>query len=303
MTSVTDASLRAQARPLNAGATSLIVLLCLFWGLNQVAVKFSAPDIPPFVQATVRSFAGMLIVYGFARLRGVSLSLNDGTLLPGIAAGVLFGLEFVLIYRGLTFTSASRASLFIYTAPVFVALGSRWLLPGDRLRATHWAGLVLCFAGLAAAIGVPQPAVDARMLIGDVMMIGAGAAWAATTLVVKATKLVSAAPEKTLLYQLAVSVPILAISIAAFGEHITHAPGPVALSWLVYQVLVVGLTFPVWFSFIQRYSATRVSAFTFLAPLFGVAAGCLLLNEPFSIAFGVAVALVIGGLVLVNRRA
>jgi drug/metabolite transporter (DMT)-like permease len=71
---------------------------------------------------------------------------------------------------------------------------------------------------------------------------------------------------------------------------------------MVFQVLVVGLTFPVWFTLIQRYSVTRVSAFTVLTPLFGVAAGCLLLNEPFTIAFSIAVILVIAGLTLVNRQ-
>jgi drug/metabolite transporter (DMT)-like permease len=78
-------------------------------------------------------------------------------------------------------------------------------------------------------------------------------------------------------------------------------PGAVALSWLTYQVLVVGITFPFWFWFIQRFSATRVSAFTFLTPLFGVAAGCLLLDEPFTLAFGASVVLVLVGLALVNR--
>jgi len=52
---------------------------------------------------------------------------------------------------------------------------------------------------------------------------------------------------------------------------------------------------------IIRYSANRLSAFTFLTPLFGVAAGHLVLNEPLTPAFALAVALVAAGLVLVNR--
>jgi drug/metabolite transporter (DMT)-like permease len=127
--------------------------------------------------------------------------------------------------------------------------------------------------------------------------------WAATTLVMKASRLRTIAPEKTLIYQLAVSVPIMAATSVMFGETITHAPGTVAIAWLAFQIAVVGFTFPIWFTFIQRYAATRVSAFTFLVPLFGVLAGCVLLNEPFTPAFAVAAALVILGLVLVNRRA
>jgi drug/metabolite transporter (DMT)-like permease len=293
--------LRSRSRPLDAGASSLIVLMCLLWGLNQVAIKFSLPDVPPFTQALIRSTGGLLIVLGWARLRGIVLIARDGTLWPGIAAGLLFGLEFLFIYAGLRFTTASRASLFLYTAPFFVALGGRWLLPGERLGANQWAGLALCFAGLALAIGVPQANVGARMLFGDALLIGAGAAWGATTLVIKATRLNRSSPEKTLVYQLVVSIPVLAAAAALFAERVAAVPGTTALSWMLYQVVVVGVTFPFWFWLIQRYSATRVSAFTILTPLFGVAAGCLLLGEPFTVAFGMAVALVIAGLVLVNR--
>ena len=290
---------QVHSRPLDAGASVLISLLCLSWGLNQVAIKFALPEVPPFTQALVRTGGGLLIVLLWIWLRGIRLTTRDGTLTAGVAAGVLFAVEFLLIFAGLQYTSASRASLFLYTAPFFVALGAPLVLPGERLGPAQWFGLVLCFAGLALAIGVPQPSLDARTLVGDLMLTGAGAAWGATTLLIKATRLSRASPEKTLVYQLAVSVPILAI--AAFYERIEVMPGGVALSWLAYQVLVVGITFPFWFWFIQRYAATRVSAFTFLTPLFGVAAGCLLLREPFTLAFGAAVVLVLLGLALVNR--
>jgi drug/metabolite transporter (DMT)-like permease len=117
----------------------------------------------------------------------------------------------------------------------------------------------------------------------------------------KGSRLVKVAPEKTLAYQLAISVPIFAVTSALFGERLIGMPGKTAAAWMLFQILIVGLTFPVWFTLIQRYSATRVSAFTVLTPLFGVAAGYLLLNEPFTIAFAVAVILVIAGLTLVNR--
>ena len=97
--------------------------------------------------------------------------------------------------------------VFLYTAPFFVALGSYQFL-GERLRASQWGGLGLSFAGVALAIGVPQADVDARVLLGDLMVVGGGALWAATTLVVKATSLLRAPPEKPWGYQVAVSVPI-----------------------------------------------------------------------------------------------
>jgi drug/metabolite transporter (DMT)-like permease len=290
------------ARPLDAGPIAIIVMVCLVWGLNQVAIKFSLPDVPPIIQVVIRASGGLLMVLAWAAWRRIPLFERDGTLLPGLLAGALFAGEFIVIFRGMLYTSASRASLFVYTAPFFVALGARWLLPGEQLSRAQWLGLVLCFGGIAAAVGLPQPNVDPTVLMGDLMILAGGAFWGATTLAIKASKLRAIAPEKTLIYQLAVSVPIMAVAGVMFGEHIDHVPGAVALAWLAFQIAVVGFTFPIWFTFLQRYAATRVSAFTFLVPLFGVAAGCILLNEPFTPAFAVAVALVIGGLVLVNRR-
>jgi drug/metabolite transporter (DMT)-like permease len=92
------------------------------------------------------------------------------------------------------------------------------------------------------------------------------------------------------------------MAAAVFGEHMNTLPSALATAALAYQtVWVVSVTFVVWFALVMRYSANRLSAFTFLTPLFGVAAGHLVLGEPLTLAFAAAVALVAGGLVLVNR--
>ncbi len=291
-----------QSRPLDAIAIALIVALCLTWGFNQVAVKLAIHDIPPLIQSATRSFVAALLVGAWARLRGIALFKRDGTLPAGIAAGALFALEFLLIYRGLLFTTATRAVLFIYLAPFFVVLGSRWLIPGDHFRPSQWGGLALSFAGIVIAFGLPTPAADPHQMLGDVMMVGAALAWAATTLVIKASPLNRISAEKTMLYQLVVSVPLLAAGALAFGERVEAMPSALALGALAYQaVWVVSVTYVVWFALIVRYSAARLSAFTFLTPLFGVAAGHLVLNEPLTPPFGLSVALVAAGLVLVNR--
>jgi drug/metabolite transporter (DMT)-like permease len=291
------------ARPLDALAAAIMLVLCLSWGFNQVAVKLALPEIPPFLQAAIRSAGGALIVTSFARWRGVALLARDGTLIAGLVAGALFGIEFLLIYRGLVWTSASRAVLFLYMAPFFVALGARFLLPGERLGFWQWLGLALSFMGVALALGVPGPAADSWALIGDVMMIAAAALWAATTLVIKASALDRAPHEKILLYQLVVSTPILALAALLFGERMQVLPSAVPLALLAYQTIwISSVTYVAWFALIVRYSASRLSAFTFLTPLFGVAAGNLVLGEPITPAFAAAAALVAAGLVLVNRR-
>jgi drug/metabolite transporter (DMT)-like permease len=266
-------------RALTPGAIALVLMLCLSWGFNQIAIKLALPDVPPMMQALIRS-AGALPVMLFAGwLRGVKFVERDGSLLPGLLAGTLFGIEFVLIFTGLVFTSASRAAVFL-----------------------QWGGLALSFAGVALAIGVPQPNVDAKVLLGDLLVVAGGALWAATTLIAKGTRLRNAAPEKALGYQVAISIPILGFASWLFGEKITHMPSVLSISLLAYQAIwVVGCTFVIWFALIKIYSPSKLSSFTFITPLFGVVAAYFIMHDTLTVAFGAAALLVIAGLYLVNK--
>jgi drug/metabolite transporter (DMT)-like permease len=290
------------SRPLDALAIIVTIGLCLSWGFNNVSIKLAIHDIPPLIQSSTRSAIAAFIVFAWTQARGMALFKRDGTLGAGILAGVLFALEFVLIYRGLVWTTATRGVLFLYLAPFFVVIGSRWLVPGDQFSLSQWLGLLLSFAGIVIAFGLPTPATDPRQMLGDIMLVGGGAAWAATTLVIKASALNRISAEKTLLYQLVVSAPLLAVGALIFGERMNAVPSTVAIGAFAYQTIwVVSVTFAVWFALIMRYSAARLSVFTFLAPLFGVAAGHFVLNEPLTPAFAVAAVLVAAGLLLVNR--
>jgi drug/metabolite transporter (DMT)-like permease len=288
-------------RPLSPGAVALMLMLCLSWGFNQIAVKLVLPDVPPMLQALARSSGALPVLLIIGWLRGVKFLASDGTLWAGISAGVIFGIEFVLIYRGLLLTSASRAVVFLYTAPFFVALGS-YLFLGERLRASQWGGLGLSFAGVALAIGVPQADVDGSVLLGDLLIVAGGALWAATTLIVKTTALIRAPAEKGLGYQVALSIPIFVFAAWLTDERLTHIPSALSLSLLAYQSFwVVGLTFLLWFALVKAYSASKLSAFTFITPLFGVVASYFIMHDTLSLAFAAAAMLVIAGLYLVNR--
>jgi drug/metabolite transporter (DMT)-like permease len=286
---------------LSPGAIALMLMLCLSWGFNQIAVKLVLPDVPPMLQALSRSSGALPVLLIMGWFRGVKFFERDGTLWAGVSCGLIFGIEFVLIYQGLLYTSASRAVVFLYIAPFFVALGS-YIFLGERLRAAQWAGLALSFAGVALAIGVPQANVDAKVLFGDLLIVCGGALWAATTLIVKATPLIRAPAEKGLGYQVMVSIPIFILAAWFRDERLTHMPSTLSLSLLAYQAFwVVGLTFTLWLALVKAYSASKLSAFTFITPLFGVVASYFILHDTLTLAFGAAALLVIAGLYLVNR--
>ena len=76
------------------------------------------------MQSAIRSVGATLLVGLWAAFRRESLIERDGTLWWGIATGLLFTFEFLLIYWGLEFTHASRAVIFLYLAPFVVAIGN-----------------------------------------------------------------------------------------------------------------------------------------------------------------------------------
>lgn len=283
-------------------AAILLVTICAIWGVQQVTIKIANAGISPVLQAGLRSMGAVFLVFAWSVWRGVKIFQKDGTLAAGLSAGFLFALEFALIFWALSYTTASRGVIFLYTAPFFVALGAVWLLPNERLRSSQWLGMVLAFLGILALFGENLLAPVGRAWIGDLMMMAAGAMWAATTLVVKASRLATSAPEKTLLYQLAVSALVLPPMSAALGETGITMITPMVVGAVVFQTLVVASgSYLTWFWLIRHYPATRLSAFSFLTPVFGVLAGGLILHESLTPAVVVALTLVGGGIWLANR--
>ncbi|CAG2145901.1 putative cystine transporter YijE [Cupriavidus campinensis] len=298
-------STHALRRPLDGTAIGLMVLLCAAWGLQQVVIKVTAPLMGAVLQAGVRSAIAALLVFAFASWRGTPLWQRDGTLRPGLVAGLLFGAEFFCIFVGLGHTTASRMAVFLYTAPIFTALGLHLFVPGEHLRRGQWLGVVLAFCGMALAFvdGIVAPSAHASTLLGDALGVVAGALWAATTIVVRASSLSSAPASKTLLYQLAVSaVLLLAMALAAGQAGRVEVNGMVVASLFYQSVLIAFASYLTWFWLLRQYLASRLSVFSFLTPLFGVAFGVLLMHDAVGLRFGAAAVLVLLGIVLVNRK-
>ena len=284
-------------------AVSTVLILCLSWGVQQVVIKLTLVDISPVMQAAIRSIGAMVILAGWALIRRDPLFVRDGTLWWGVAAGIFFAAEFVLIFWGLEFTNASRSVIFLFCSPFVVALGSQWFVPGERLNRLQFTGLGIAFVGIVIAFGESMTLPTRTMLIGDTMLIAAAIFWGAATVVVKAGPLATISPTRTLLYQLGVSALILPVASWALGEPGVIRWSAFAIASVAYQTIwVVAITYLAWFWLIRHYPAPRIASFTFFTPIFGVFAGWLILDEPLTIALLVALALVATGVWLVNRQ-
>ena len=271
----------AQRTRLDPLAASLMVALCLLWGVQQVTTKVAlAGGMPPLFQAAVRSAIASVLLLGWAAWRRLPLFERDGTLWPGLLVAVLFAAEFVFVFPGVALTSASHAVVFLYTAPFFTALGAHLFLPAERLTRTRVAGLLVAFAGVAVA-AYDRGAAGASWQ-GDALVMAGAAGYGATTVVLKASPaLARATTVKVFWWQVGGSVPLLAGAAALWGQ--AAWPRASAGAWLAMGYQGAAVTFAsymAWFWLVARYPAGRLAAFTFLTPLVGIAAAGLFLHEP-----------------------
>jgi len=283
-------------------AVGMMLMLTFAWGFNQVLIKVSTEGYSPVFLTFVRSTMAAVLVFAWCRFRGIRLFEKDGTLISGIIVGLLFGAEFALIFIGLDFTTAARGTLMINTMPFWVLLGAHFFL-GEKITPIRLAGVALAFTGVALVFSDELSLPDASALTGDIICLAAGMLWGATTIVIKASRLATAKPEKTLLYQLVVS-SIMVIPLIPLGGPILRDPDFLSTGSLLFQaVFIVAFTYLLWFWLVRRYPASGLTSFTFLSPVHGVILGGLLLNEPLSVNIFIALGLIAAGLLLVNRPA
>lgn len=291
-------------RATDAFALQIMLGLCLIWGMQQVMIKWAAADIVPVMQAAGRSGIAAVLVGLLICWRGGWEHVSS-TWRGGLLAGALFGLEFLFIAEGLQLTSAAHMSVFLYTAPMFTALGLHWLLPSERLRPLQWLGIALAFGGIAVAFagGVSLEHLDGRMLLGDAFGVLAGMAWGATTVVVRGSRLSEAPATLTLFYQLLVGFVGLLLIAAVSGQIGQVRFTPISLGSLLFQGLVVSFfSYLTWFWLLRRYLASNLAVFSFVTPLFGVTFGVLLLGEPLSLNFILGAVCVLLGVTMVSAE-
>lgn len=285
-------------------AFGMMVVLCMIWAFQQIAIKAAAVDVAPTLQIAIRSGVAAVLVALLMAWRREPLALGDGSWKPGLIVGALFGIEFVFLGEGLRYTTASHMAVFLYTAPFFAAIGLHWRLPEEKLALAQWLGILVAFIGIVVAFAgrdagrvVPNAS---NMLLGDFLGVLAGAAWGATTVVVRCTRLSHTSASKTLLYQLIGGFIVLMAAAMVSGQ-MAFRPTALAIGSVAFQSIIVGfLSFLAWFWLLTKYLASRLGVFSFMTPLFGIFFGVWLLDEPLDTSFLIGAVLVAIGIVLVS---
>ena len=296
----------SERQALDIKASTLMVALCILWGLQQVVLKLAAPDISTLMQVALRSGLSALMLYPFIKLATGKSLWNKDMLYPRMLAAGLFAVEFLMLAQSLRFTSASHAVVLLYTAPIFVALGLHWKLPSERLSTLQWSGIFLAFLGIVVTF-VGRDSSNAthalsQILWGDLLALLAGVFWAATTIVVRLTKLSEAPATQTLFYQLVGGFILLFPLTFVLGQASIQWTS-IAISSLIFHTVAISfVSYLAWFALLKKYLASRLGVFSFLTPLFGMLFGVYFLNEKIEMNFIVGTIMVLLGVVVVSLQ-
>ncbi len=286
---------------LDVKAVTLLTGLCILWGVNAVAMKISNTGVDPIFGAGIRSVIAAVGLTIWMKAKG--MSLFPGSLLDGMAVGVLFGAEFAFLFTSLLFTTVSSAWILLYTTPFFHTLGAHLFLKGDRITVKKGLGLLLSFSGIVILLSKHAGLPSVAEFTGDLFALAAAVLWALTTIYIRRRLVGKVTHHHTLFYQTVFSIPILFALSMLFGEAPVHHLNALVTSSLLFQGLIVAcISYLFWFYLVYTYPVSRISAFTFLTPVFAAISGILFLQEPATVRLGLSLLFVSLGIYVMNLK-
>jgi drug/metabolite transporter (DMT)-like permease len=286
------------ARPLwvELGLVGMVTI----WGLNFAVVKsaFLSFELLGF-NALRHVLASLFLLLVLWRLGGVGWPARrdwQRIVLLGAVGNIAYQMAFIY---GLDRTRAGNAALMLALIPIFL------LLAEDRGTTPKraWMGAFVSIAGVALVSGSSLRLEGVDTLIGDLILVGAAAVWAAYT--TGAKPLIGVyGPLRTTAYTLWVgSVGLVLVGIPALVRQDWGAVSGWAWGELLFSsVLSIGVAYLLWYRGVQRLGGPRTAVFSNLTPVVALLAGALWLGERLTPASVLGASMVVGGILLVRRR-
>lgn len=278
-----------------------LVGVTLLLAVNQIIVKEVNHGLQPVFFAGARSALAAGFVAAWLWYRGLWGRVLLADLVPGLAIGGVFAIEFLCLFLAIDLTAVGRAAVIFYSMPLWLGLLAHFWLPGEKLSIGRGVGLGLAFVGTAWAILSKAPDGHGNIW-GDLLALVGAWGWAGTAFLARKTRLRLAGPEVQLFWMVLVSAPILLAASPFFGPLIRDVQ-PIHWFWLVFQALVVVAGgFLSWLWLLSVYPTPTVASFSFLTPLFAIVLGYVIFAETLTVALFGAALFVAAGIVLINRR-
>ena len=289
-------------RPVDFLAASFLIIFSILLGLNQVMVKLVNEGMHPVFQVALRSTFAIFPILIYCYILKKKIIINNGSLIPGIIAGILFAIEFIFLFTALDYSTVTRVSLIFYTMPVWLTLAAHFLIENDKLNLNKMLGLIIALVGLFLAVYEPTTGYDTSQFYGDAYSFLASLCWATIAIMLKTTRLSNATPETQLLYQLVVSGIILLPLSMQLNDYVRNIDLDLILIFSFQVIVIMCMGFIGWLWIMSRYSASSTSSFAFLTPIFGVLFGWLIMDDPINEQIYLSLFFTCLGIYLINKR-
>jgi drug/metabolite transporter (DMT)-like permease len=274
----------------------LFAIMCVVWGIPYLLIKVAVGGVSVPVVVFARTALGALLLLPAALwsrqlggLRHYWRPLAAFAVLEMIVPwGLLSQAE-----RGLP---SSLAGLLIAAVPIIGVLLARVTGSTERLSRRRWVGLLVGLAGVAI-LAAPNLGTGAGLSVAEVLLVAVGYA-AAPLIAARKLADVPAVPMTAA----CLTVAALAWAPAAVLTWPHHVPsGRVLGALAALGIVCTAGAFLVFLQLIKEVGTSRAMVFTYVNPAVAVAAGIVLLNEPFTAITGVSFALILGGCLLATR--
>ncbi|HXW77609.1 MAG TPA: DMT family transporter, partial [Candidatus Eremiobacteraceae bacterium] len=260
--------------------TGAAVLFVFLWGSAFVPSKVGVLESSPLWFLVVRFAVSGALALAIARAAGAGWPQGWRAwalvaLLGVLANAIYLGAN----YEALRHLAAGVGAIVSSTNPLLLALVAPWLL-AEPLTGKKALGMVLGFGGVVAIMferagsGTAEPRDVALALLGVVASV-------ASTIVYKKFLVALDVRMTTALQLLAASLAVLPFAALTEGAPHAHWGLPIVLAFL-FLVLAMSIGGSLlWFWLLERGEASRVSAYYFLSPVFGLGIASLF-GEPLS---------------------
>jgi drug/metabolite transporter (DMT)-like permease len=273
------------------------------WGLSFIATKDALVEVRPAVIVFIRQLLGILFLAFviIKQKKSFAVDIRKEKWIFALAAIACFHLWIQV--TGLQWTSASHTGWIIGITPVFMVIMGLIFFK-EKITSTQTTGIVISFLGLLFLVSKGDfTSLDFIKEKGDILIITSSVTWSGYSIASKKATL-TLSPVLTTFY-LFVIVAIIIAPFTVNQQNISDVVNLSASGWgsiLFLGILCSGVAYTLWAQALSEMDASRVGAFLYIEPFVTFFGSWLLLNEQITVIMLLSGLIIIGGVILVNRK-